>query len=121
MEQRAYYSRSAGYQCLIDPGINRVDSQGQTYRDGERIIAFSPIGQSGHGVYFTDNPKDIEVLDKLVGNGTLMTEIDYNKATIPLAEQLRAADTERARLMTENNKLLQMLSQQGRKPANAAA
>ncbi len=117
-QPRVFYSRAAN--LILHPTAGQVVMQeGHVIRFGERMIEFSPIGD-GYGRFVATDPTDIAYLERqMLSGGDVFDAATYNRLTTPAEVQIEMLRQENERLITEQNRLLAQLGQEGRLPSRA--
>lgn len=113
-----YYSRSAGL-TFGPPELKGkiVDTPQGKQRIDEKIISFTPMGNSQYGSYTTDDPDIITALENRARTaGDIMTATEYAQSCIPIEKRLADAQRE----IKSANRLLDILKEQRKiKPETA--
>lgn len=113
LKPRTFYSRNSGL-CVTIAHPKPVLQDGTRILVGGKMAQFVSQGDK-YGIYTTNDP---EVIAKLEKHPMVLSPEQYNKATTPVELQLKSVEDEKLRLIAENNRLMEMLSQQT-KPAEA--
>lgn len=118
MEQtqpRTFYSSIGGLIVNINNG-HRITENGQSKVVGQKIAEFVPQGD-GYGRLVTTDAEIIEKLDTRMGvTGDVFDAAEYSRRTTPAEIRLKQVQDEHQRLVTEHNRLLAMLGEQGKLP-----
>lgn len=110
--QQVFYSRTAGL-AFQPPELKGkiIDTPSGKARVDEKIVQFTPMGNTAWGMCSTSDPEIIAVLDKRrIETGDVMNQAEYLEASMSPDQKIAALKRE----VTSANRLLDILKQQGK-------
>lgn len=114
VEPVTFFSSSS---CLaLNVSIGKVvPMDGEFKRIGQKVAEFTPIGAAdSFGRLTTSDPEIIAFLRKRMNTlGDVFDAQEYGRRTTPVEQRLAMSETEKDRVVTENNRLIELLKQNG--------
>lgn len=110
-DQKVYYSPFAGLTATVNAGRRVIGGDGRSFLDGAKEVQFQPQGDNW-GRCVTRDPEIIAYLDnRIATKGDVFDAKAYLEKTTPPQIRAEQAEAEARRVVIDNNRLLQRVTE----------